>query len=509
MRPGAEAARHPRLVLTVVCTGVFMAMLDNLAVTNALPTMGEELGLGISGLQWAMASYTLVLASTLLSAGTVGDLMGQRWAFLAGLIGFMAGSAIGSAAPTLATLVAGRALQGLGAAVLLPAGAALLRHTYPDAAARARALGVRGAAGGLGVALGPAVGGPLTEVLGWRSVFWINLPVGAAALLVALRVLPRPPAAPVRWDPAGQVLAITGLGSLVYGLVQGPVDGWDAPAVVATLTVAVAALSAFAAVETRVSLPLLSPAHFRAPAARATAVACFSSSMGLFGATFFLSLYLQDILGWSPAGAGAVFLSASAFIALTAPFAARLTVRRGIRAPLVLGLALNTVVLSGLSFYGRDAAYPSYAWLLPALGVGTGLLFVPTVITLIEHAPADRAGTASAVVDTLREVGGVLGVAALGSILTVWMRVALHDRATDAGLPPDAADHLVRTVVTDGPAHGFAGSHTGAGALRVTAWAEDSFIDGLRLALRCGAVVLACTLVVVLVLLRRAPAKSA
>ncbi|MGW1603222.1 MFS transporter, partial [Streptomyces eurythermus] len=141
MRPGAEAARHPRLALTVVCTGVFMAMLDNLAVTNALPTMGEELGLGISGLQWAMASYTLVLASTLLSAGTVGDLMGQRWAFLAGLIGFMAGSAIGSAAPTLATLVAGRALQGLGAAVLLPAGAALLRHTYPDAAARARALG--------------------------------------------------------------------------------------------------------------------------------------------------------------------------------------------------------------------------------------------------------------------------------------------------------------------------------------------------------------------------------
>ncbi|WKK23943.1 MFS transporter [Streptomyces olivoreticuli] len=503
MNPGSGTARHSRVILVVVCTGVFMAMLDNLAVTNALPTMGEELNLGISGLQWAMASYTLVLAATLLSAGTVGDLLGQRRAFLCGLMGFMAGSAIGSAATSLTPLVAGRALQGLGAAVLLPAGAALLRHTYPDGTARARALGVRGAAGGLGVALGPAVGGPLTELLGWRSVLWVNLPIGAVALLLALRVLPRPPATPVRWDPVGQALAVTGLGGLVYGVVQGPVDGWRTPGVVTTLAVAAVALPAFAAVETRVPRPLLDLALFHDRTSLAAAMSCFSSSVGLFGGTFFFSLYLQDILGWSAAGAGAVFLSASAFIALTAPASAALTIRRGIRAPLALGLALNTLVLLGLSYYGQHATYASYGWLLPALGAGTGLLFIPTVITLIEHAPADHANTASAVVDTLREVGGVLGVATLGALLTARMRLALHDRATDAGLSQDAAGRLVRSVVTDGSRQGLGGHRTGEGTSQVTLWVESSFVDGLHLALRCGALVLACTLVVVLVLLRR------
>ncbi|MFF7731143.1 DHA2 family efflux MFS transporter permease subunit [Streptomyces sp. NPDC008001] len=494
-------ARHPRLVLAVVSTAVFMAMLDNLAVTNALPALGEELGLGISGLQWAMAAYTLVLAATLLSAGSLGDLLGQRRAFLAGLLGFMAGSALSSVATAQAPLVAGRAVQGLGAAVLLPAGAALLRHAHPDATARARALGVRGAAGGLGIALGPAVGGPLTEALGWRSVMWINLPVGAAALLVALRVLPRPPAAPVRWDPAGQVLAVTGLGSLVYGLVQGPVDGWSAPCVTAALAVAAVALCAFAVVEARVSRPLLDPSLFHDGASRAVAVSCFSSSVGLFGGTFFLSLFLQDVLAWSAAGAGAVFLSASAFIVLTSPAAAALTIRRGVRTPLVLGLGLDALALLGLSCYGRHAAYASYGWLLPVLGTGIGLLFVPAVITLVERAPADRAGTASAVVDTLREVGGVVGVAVLGAVLTARMRVTLLDRATDAGLPQDAADRLVRAVVADGPAQKFGGHHAGGEASQATLWAQDSFIDGLHLALRCGALALTCTLIVVLVLL--------
>ncbi|WP_370418386.1 MFS transporter [Streptomyces sp. QH1-20] len=495
---------QPRILLAVVSTAAFMAMLDNLAVTNALPGMGRDLGLGISGLQWAVASYTLVLAATLLSAGAVGDRLGQRRTFLAGLLGFMAGSALSSLATTLTTMVAGRVVQGLGAAVLLPAGTALLRHTYPDATARAHALGVRAAVAGLGVALGPAFGGLLTQALGWRSVMWINVPIGAAALAAAWRVLPRPPAAPVRWDPAGQVLAVTGLGSLVYGLVQGPVDGWSAPGTAAALTAAALALPAFAFVETRVSRPLLDSVLFRSRECRAVTLSCFSSSVALFGGAFFLSLFLQNILGWSPAGAGMVFLSASAFIALASPVAAALTVRFGVHVPLALGLGFDALALAGLSCFGRQAAYAEYWWLLPVLGVGTGLLFVPATITLVGRAPAAHVGTASAVVDTLREVGGVVGVSALGAVLTARMRSALQGRAAPAGFGHDAREHLVRSVVTGGPAHWpDTGSRPGTGASSLTVWVEDSFVEGLQLALRCGALTLLGTLVLVLALLSR------
>ncbi|MFE5873602.1 MFS transporter, partial [Streptomyces roseifaciens] len=315
-------------------------------------------------------------------------------------------------------------------------------------------------------------------------------------------VLPHPPAVPVRWDPVGQVLAVTGLGSLVYALIQGPVDGWRKPAVLFALVTAAVALPAFAVVEARGPRPMLEPALFRDRVCGAAAVSCFASSLGLFGGTFFLTLFLQSILGWSAAGAGAVFLSGSMFMALTAPAAGMLTGRYGVRLPLVLGLALSVLALLGLSSYGRQAAYTEYGWLLPVLGAGTGLLFVPTMITLVERSHATRAATASAVVDTLREVGGLIGIAALGAVLTTRMRIALNDRAASAGLPHDAVEGLVRTVVANGPARGFGVHHAGVLLPGARVWAEESFVDGLRLALRCGAVTLACTLVVVLVLLR-------
>ncbi|MDX2393595.1 MFS transporter [Streptomyces sp. DK15] len=492
---------RPGSVLAVVSVAAFMAMLDNLAVTNALPAMGEDLGLGISGLQWAVASYTLVLAATLLSGGAAGDRLGQRRAFLTGLLGFMAGSAVSSLATTLATLLTGRVVQGLGAALLLPAGAALLRHAYPDATARARALGLRGAIGGLGVALGPAFGGLLTQALGWRSVMWINLPIGVVALAAAWRLLPCPPAGPARWDPVGQALAVTGLGSLVYGLVQGPVDGWGAPGTAAALTTAALALPAFAFTETRVRRPLLDPALFRDPECRALTASCFSSSVALFGGTFFLSLFLQNVLRWTPAGAGMVFLSASAFIVLASPVGAALTVRFGVYVPMSLGLGLDALALTGLSCFGRQAAYADYWWLLPVLGTGTGLLFVPATITLVSRAPASQAGTAAAVTDTLREIGGVVGVAALGAVLAARMDRGLHDRAARAGLDHDVTNELARAVVHGGPVPGpDTGPGRDAGAGYLTAWAEDSFVDGLHLALRCGSLLLACTLVLVLVL---------
>ncbi|MEU2511605.1 DHA2 family efflux MFS transporter permease subunit [Streptomyces syringium] len=498
----ATTVRRPRYVLGVLSSAVFMAMLDNLAVNNALPHIGAELDVGVSGLQWVVAGYTLVLAATLLSGSAIGGRIGHRRAFLVGLVVFTVGSALGAAAADWPSLVAGRAVQGLGAAMVLPASTALLRHTFAEERRRARALGIRSAAGGLGVALGPSVGGPLVDWLGWRSVLWINVPIGSAALVLALWVLPRPAPAPARWDPAGQLLAVLGLGSLVYALVQGPVDGWRTPPVIVALVTTALALPVFVLVEWRGADPLLDVRLLYDRLWAGAALACFTASVGLFGGLFFLTLYLQDILGWSATGAGLLFLSASAFIILTAPAAGVLTARYGARAPLAAGLALCALALAGISRYGRDAAYADFWWLLPLLGAGAGLAFVPAVVAVVQRSPVGRTAVASAVMDTLRELGGVVGVAALGAVLTARMRQSLFERATEAGLSDLSAHELVRSVVSLGPAASLDSPGAGPVTARVTGWVEESFIEGLRLALGCTAVALGCAAVAVTVLLR-------
>ncbi|GAA0396588.1 DHA2 family efflux MFS transporter permease subunit [Streptomyces luteireticuli] len=501
---GNHARRRvgPATALAVVSSSVFMAMLDNLAMNNALPRIGTEMGLGVSGLQWVVAGYTLPFAACLLSGSVLGDRLGQRRAFLAGVLAFCAGSAFGALAANGACLVAGRVVQGLGAAVLMPPSMALLRHVFTDPQLRTRAMGVRGGAGGLGVALGPTVGGPLVDALGWRSIMWINVPVGVAVFLLALRTLPDVPPAPARWDPRGQLLAVTGLGGLVYGLVQGPVDGWTDPAVLATLGLAALALPAFAVAEARGTAPMLEVRLLRDPVTAAAATACFAAGLGLFGSVFFLTLYLQNILGWSATGAGAVFLTASALIALTAPLAGALCARHGVRLPLVCGPVLCAVALLGLSGHGRDAAYGSYGWLLPVLGTGVGLTFVSAVIATVQRAPADRTAMASAFMDTLRELGGVVGVAALGAVLTGRMRLSLHDRAVAGGLPEGRAHDLVESVLRHGAAAGLERAAPGRVTAAAGTWVEQSFVAGLHLALFSGALVLFGATAVVTLLLR-------
>ncbi|MBH1935805.1 DHA2 family efflux MFS transporter permease subunit [Streptomyces sp. AV19] len=500
---GIHARRRGRraTALAVVSSSVFMAMLDNLAMNNALPRIGTEMGLGVSGLQWVVAGYTLPFAACLLSGSVLGDRLGQRRAFVTGVLAFCAGSALSALAGEWALLVAGRVVQGIGAAVLMPASMALLRHVFTEPRGRTRAMGVRGGAGGLGVALGPTIGGPLVDAFGWRSVMWINLPVGAAVLLLALRTLPAVPPAPARWDPRGQLLAVTGLGGLVYALVQGPVDGWTDTAVLATLTLAGLALPAFAVAEARAAAPMLEVRLLRDPVAAAAATACFAASLGLFGSVFFLTLYLQNILDWSATGAGAVFLTASALIALTAPLAGALCARHGARLPLIWGLALCTVALLGLSRLGRDAAYGSYGWLLPVLGTGVGLTFVSAVIAVVQRAPADRTAMASALMDTLRELGGVVGVAALGAVLTGRMHTSLYERATAGGLPEGRAHDLVGSVLRHGAASGLDAA-TGPSAAAARTWVEQSFVSGLHAALFSGALVLFGAAAVVTLLLR-------
>ncbi|MEV4442046.1 DHA2 family efflux MFS transporter permease subunit [Streptomyces sp. NPDC049577] len=498
----AHGRARPLTALAVVSCAVFMAMLDNLAVNNALPRVGAEMGLGVSGLQWVVAAYTLTFAACLLSGSVLGERLGQRRAFVAGMLVFCAGSACSALAPDWATLVAGRVVQGIGAAVLMPASMALLRHVFADPVRRTRAMGVRGGAAGLGVALGPTIGGPLVDAFGWRSVMWINVPVGVAVVLLAPRVLPRVPPAPARWDPAGQVLAVTGLGSLIHALVQGPVDGWTAPAVLATLALAALALPAFVVAEYRAPAPMLDVRLLRERVPAAASLACFTAGLGLFGSVFFLTLYLQNVLGWSATGAGLVFLTSSAFIVLAAPAAGALAACQGARLPLMSGLLLCAVALLGLSRYDRYAAYGGYGWLLPVLGAGVGLTFVSAVIAAVQRASASRTAMTSALMDTLRELGGVVGVAALGAILTGRMRPALYERATAAGVPDGLAHDLAGSVIRHGAAAVLDTPAAGPMAAAGRVWVEEAFVDGLQLALRCGALVLLGAAAAVALLLR-------
>ncbi|MET9886991.1 MFS transporter [Streptomyces sp. NPDC006430] len=455
-----SSPRRKGLVLAALCATMFMAMLDNVIVNNALPRIGEDLHAGISGLQWVVEGYSLVYAALLLTGGTLGDLYGRRRIFLTGLALFTAGSAAAALSGSIGMLVTARLLQGLGAALLTPGSLAILRHVFTEERERARAVGLWSGVSALGLALGPVVGGPLVDTFGWASVFWINVPIGVAGWVLAVSVLPEFATRARRIDAPGQLFSALGFGSLVYALIEGPTRGWGDGWVLVFAAVAVLALGAFVMVELRALDPMLDLRFFGDRVLGGAALTGFVVSFGMFGATFFLPLMMQGLMGWSPSDAGLAGLPMTAVIVVAAPLSGALTSRGGPRVPLVAGLALCAVGLGGLSLYGADARYPEYVWVLLTMGFGMGMTFTPVSITVMSRVAPEQAGMASATVNTLREVGGVVGVAVLGAVFTGRMSAPLHE-ATEA-----------------------------------------AFVEGLHLAVRCGGGALAVTAVVVAVLLR-------
>ncbi|MGK5637121.1 MFS transporter [Streptomyces sp. URMC 126] len=489
---------RPNAVLAVESVAVFMVMLDNLAMNNALPEIGSDLSVGVTRLEWVVASYTLVLAAFLLAGSIVSERVGRRRLFLAGLVAFTAGSWLGAMADSWGTLVVGRVVQGAGGAALMPSSAALLRQVFPDGARRAKALGLRGAASGLGLALGPVVGGLLVDRFGWHSVLLVNVPIGGCLLLFGALSLP---AAPPRRDRAldlpGQALSAAGVGGLIYALVQGPAHGWSDPFVLAGFGAAAVALPALVAVERRTADPMIDLSFFRDRPCATAALACFTTSLALFGAIFFLSLYLQYILGWSAAGAGAVFLLGSAFIVASAPLVGALSARWGPFRPLLVGVALSPPALAGLALHGENARYAQYWWVLPIIGTCVGFTFVPVNVIVIERVRGRRAGMSMAIVEMLRELGGVTGVAALGAVLNSRMRDSLMDKAR-AGLPPGRAREAVDRALAHGPTAAL--DAPGGGAFG--RWFRQAFVDGLHAALYTGAAVTAAVALLAFLLLR-------
>lgn len=497
--PATLSPGRKRLILATLCLALFMAMLDNVVVSNALPRISANLNAGISGLQWVMEGYSLVFAALLLAGGAVGDRLGRRGVFILGLALFTGGSALCATASGLGVLIAGRAIQGVGAAALTPQSLAILRTTFADPRERGRAIGVWSGVSALGLALGPAIGGPLVSEFGWPSAFWINVPVGVVALALALLVVPATDRNSGRFDYVGQLTGSLGLAALVYGLVEGPVRGWTSAPVLAAFAATLVLLAAFVPVELAARAPVLDVRLFADRVFAGAAFSGFAVSFGMFGVFAYLGLYFQDVLGWSPAGAGVAALPCTATIMVTSPVASRLALRFGSRPPLVAGLLLCAVGIGSLVGYGVGASYAHFWWVMPLIGVGMGMSFVPISIAVMNRVPVARAGMASAATNASREIGGVAGIAVLGVLLTAKLGAVLPGRLRDAAVPAGPA-HAIKQAVTSGGAGGLANADRLPAAVRSAV--STSFVDGLHLALACAAVFMVLGAVAVALLMR-------
>ena len=406
------------LPLLAVSLGYFMVILDATVVNVALPSLGHDLGSSLSGLQWVVDGYTLVFAALLLSAGSLGDLLGGRRVFEGGLWLFTAASAACAAAPSVTVLVIARLLQGLGAAMLVPSSLALLRAAYPDPSERARAVGTWGGVAGVAAASGPVVGGVLVAAVSWRAVFLINVPVGLLGLLLSTRHLPpRGERVNAGLDPAGQAAGILALTLLTFGLIEGGDAGWSSPLAVAPLVLFPLALAAFLLLESRAQSPMLPLGLFRSRTFSGSSFVGLAINLGFYGQLFVISLYFQHVRGYTALQTGLALLPMGFFVALSSWLSGKVTGRIGPRAPMLGGLSLAGAGFLGLIVAG---SHTSYVELVPALvAIGAGMAFTMPAATaaIIEAAPAERAGIASGVLNASRQAGGAIGVALLGTLV--------------------------------------------------------------------------------------------
>ncbi len=403
------------MVLVLSSLGFFLITLDILIVNLALPSIEVELGGGTAAQQWVIDGYTLMFAALLLFAGNLADRIGANRSFGWGIAVFGLASIACALAPSTGWLVAARFVQGAAAAVMLPASMALIREAFPDPRRRANALGFWAVGGAVAGAVGPLLGGLLTT-LDWRWVFAINIPV-CAGMLILLRRVASSPRRPAPFDWAGQVLAIIALAALMYGLIEGGVLGFGTPIVVVALVVAVAGVAGFVAVEARVRHPMMPLELFRPPGMRVALLVGFSFMAGWFGTVFFVSLYLQQYLGLSPLLAGLAFLPSAAAAMVGNLTSGAITNRWGPRVPVVAGLSAMVVGLVGMIATAPLGSPLLTALLLVLIGPGGSIAMPAVTGVVLDCAPAEQAGTASAVFNTFRQVGGAVAIAVFGAIL--------------------------------------------------------------------------------------------
>jgi len=404
--------------LAAVSFGLFMIMLDNTVVNVALPSMARDLGVGLAELEWIVTGYALTFASVMLTGGKLADLFGRRRIFVVGLVIFTLSSLACGLAESGDFLIGARIVQGVGAALMNPATLSIIAATFPPHQ-RGMAIGIWAGVSALALAIGPLVGGLLTQHLDWNWIFFVNVPIGILAIVASFILIPesKDESEEQRLDLPGLLTSGIGLFALTYGLIEANSYGWTSGRIVASFTVAVAMLTAFVLLELRQRLPMLDLSLFRSGTFAGANIAVLLVALAMFGVFFFLSLYMQGILGYSAVQAGAAFLPMTILIILIAPIAGKSSDRFGSRWLMTAGMLL---VSAQLVYFSRLGIESDFWTLLPGMltgGVGMALVMTPSAAAAIRALPVDKSGVGSAVLNAFRQVGGSLGIALMGAIM--------------------------------------------------------------------------------------------
>jgi EmrB/QacA subfamily drug resistance transporter len=420
--PGAEPGRgtisKPGITLAATCLGLFLGQLDTTAINLALPAIRRDFSGGIGGMQWVVDAYNVAFAALLLTGGTLGDRFGRRRLFRIGVAGFILGSLLCALAPALPVLLAGRVVQGAGSAMMLPQSLAILATAFPGKAERARAMAAWSIVAGAGLAAGPTIGGLVVSLVSWSVIFWVNVPMGIAALLLTLRHVPESRNPDARaLDLPGQTLAVLTLGVLTFVVVDGGHPGWTSPTTLAAIAVCAAALTGFLVVESRHRSPMLPLGLLRRGQLPAASIVATCMTFGMFGLFMLISLAFQQERGTSALRAGLEMLPLPVVFTLLSPAAGRMVVRYGPRLPMTLGMGLMGLGPLLWAITGADAPLWQIEVSFVLVGVGLALNTGPVVGVAVSAVAPERAGLASGIANLARIFGATLGVAVQGTVL--------------------------------------------------------------------------------------------
>jgi EmrB/QacA subfamily drug resistance transporter len=464
--------------LAAVAFGLFMIMLDNTVVNVALPAIERDLHISISELEWVVTAYALTFAALLITGGKLADMFGRRRIFMIGLVVFTLSSLACGLAPSAGFLVGARAVQGVGAALMNPATLSIITATFPPKE-RGQAIGIWAGVSALALAIGPLAGGLIVDNINWNWIFYINVPVGVLGLIVSRLVITesRDTSHEQSIDLPGLLTSCLGLFALTYALIEGNGKGWTSAEILALFALAAGLLVAFVVIEYRSRLPMLDLSLFRIGSFSGSNVVALLVSLGMFGVFFFVSLYVQNILGFSPTKAGASFLPMTLLIIIVAPIAGRLSDRIGSRWLMGAGM---TIVGTSLLLYQRVGLHSDFWTLLPSMllgGVGMAMTMSPMTAAAMGAVPVDKAGVGSGVLNSFRQLGGSLGIALMGAILASY----LHH---PAGSPAAAQDFVNGLHAALAVAAGvtFAAAVVAVVAVRTRPEVERAHIEQLEVA---------------------------
>jgi len=500
--------------LAAVCAILFLTFLDNTIVSVALAGLQSDLGVSVPGLQWIVDGYMLAFAALMLTGGTLGDLFGRKKIMLYGVGIFCAGSVVSALATGTTMLIVGRVVMGIGAAASEPGTLSLIRHIYPERRDRAVALGVWTAVSGLALSLGPVIGGVLVGWQGWRAVFWFGLALGAVALVVAAITLTESS------DPEGRKLDVPGLffgaaaiTAATFGVIEGENRGYGVWWIGALFAAAVMLFGAFFLIERRVPDPVLKLEFLRDPTFTTANVVAFAANLSIFSVFFFTALYLQLISHFSGFRIALAFASLAVAMIVAGPFAGLWTAKVGPRVPMVLGCALSGLGLLLVDWkLTVSTSVGALAWTLAIAGLGFGIALVSVTGAALGAVPPEQSGMASSTVNTSRELGGVFGVAVLGSIVNAQLTAGLTEKLVKLHIPPAFRQVVIQIVTTGGSTNAadypIAKGHTKE-VQQVFDAAAGAAGNGIHLSLQIGAAIVLFAAVVALFAARRRVPSSA